>query len=418
MSIQRLLAIGFIYICATVAWFALGGSLLARTGEFDSRLEREVAMLWGGHHTQAAPEAWVERPRVVVEHVTEKAANGQTVVRDITKQQTDRIGVPLDSSHVTVDLDLDQRQKGLLWYDTYAVRVTAGWRVRNPDREPRRLIVSVKFPSTDGIYDGFEFRAANTSAQSVTDLSQGARVVIDVGPNQEVPVELRYRSRGLGDWTYAFSPSGIAQVRDFALVMHTNFDAIDFPAGTMSPTAKTRRDGGWELTWKFDSLVTGQRIGMDLPDRLNPGPLAARITWFAPVSLLFFLSVMVMLGVLRSHNLHPMNYAFLSAAFFAFHLLVAYLVDHLELHASFVIASLTSVALVVSYLRLVSGTRFAVREAGLAQFVFLILFSYAFFFEGYTGLTVTIGAIVTLFVLMQLTARIDWSVVFAKREAA
>ena len=44
-----------------------------------------------------------------------------------------------------------------------------------------------------------------------------------------------------------------------------------------------------------------------------------------------------------------------------------------------------------------------------------MLSSYAFFFEGYAGLTVTLGAVLTLFVLMQLTARVDWGTVFAKR---
>jgi len=144
-------------------------------------------------------------------------------------------------------------------------------------------------------------------------------------------------------------------------------------------------------------------------------PLAARLTAFAPVSLLFFLTVMVILGVLSGQNLHPVNYAFLSAAFFAFHLLLAYLVDHISIHAAFLIASLVSVFLVVSYLRVVTGTRFAIARAGLAQFVFLVLFSYAFFFEGYTGLTVTVGAILTLFVMMQATARVDWGAVFAQR---
>ncbi len=219
-------------------------------------------------------------------------------------------------------------------------------------------------------------------------------------------------------WTYAFAGQGVTQVRDFELTMKTDFEAIDFPAGSLSPTLKAPDGDGWTLTWKFGSLVTGQHIGMDPPDRLNPGPLAARITWFAPVSLLFFLSVMVILGVLRGYNLHPMNYAFLSAAFFAFHLLLAYLVDHIDMNVAFVIAAATSVALVVSYLRLVAGTRFAVREAGLAQVVFLVLFSYAFFFEGYTGLTVTIGAVATLFTLMQITARVDWGAVFARRESS
>jgi hypothetical protein len=51
--------------------------------------------------------------------------------------------------------------------------------------------------------------------------------------------------------------------------------------------------------------------------------------------------------------------------------------------------------------------------AGSAQVVFLVLFSYAFFFEGFTGLAITVGAIVTLFVLMQLTARVSWDEVFS-----
>jgi hypothetical protein len=52
---------------------------------------------------------------------------------------------------------------------------------------------------------------------------------------------------------------------------------------------------------------------------------------------------------------------------------------------------------------------FAGVEAGIKQFVYLVLFSYAFFFKGYTGLAITIGAIITLFVVMQMTGRIRWA---------
>ena len=163
-------------------------------------------------------------------------------------------------------------------------------------------------------------------------------------------------------------PAGVAQVRDFELDMTTDFAAIDFPAGTLSPTlqgARGRRAGGWPGA--STSLVTGQRIGMDPPNRLNPGPLAARITFFAPVSLLFFVTVMVILGVLRGQSLHPMHYFFLSAAFFAFHLLLAYLVDHMEMGAAFLIAAAASVFLVVSYLRAGGGlARRPARCAGAA----------------------------------------------------
>jgi inner membrane protein involved in colicin E2 resistance len=185
----------------------------------------------------------------------------------------------------------------------------------------------------------------------------------------------------------------------------------------MSPTSRTEAGDGWDLTWRFTNLVTGQAIGIDLPERQNPGPLAARITFFAPVSLLFFLAVMVVLDVLSSESLHPMNYVFISAAFFAFHLLMAYLVDHVSMHVAFGAAALVSTALVASYLRAVGGMRERWWQAVIAQAIYLVAFSYAFFFEGFTGLSVTIGAIVTLFVLMQMTARVRWTDVFDRREA-
>ena len=46
---------------------------------------------------------------------------------------------------------------------------------------------------------------------------------------------------------------------------------------------------------------------------------------------------------------------------------------------------------------------------------FLVGFSYAFFWTGYTGLAITIGAIVMLPVLMQATARVNWNEVFKRR---
>jgi hypothetical protein len=417
MTVRRLFAVAFIYLVATVAWGSLGGSLVARTGEFDARLRQEVSALWGGEHAQAAPDAWIERPGTVTEEIEEKDVAGRTMRRTVAGTRVSRIPVQVLSSRVDVHLALEQRRKGLLWYDTYGVVFTGAWRVRNPDPEPRRLVVQLRFPSTQAIYEGFGFSANGVPAAPVSDLAQGATAAVELAPGEEATLEAAYTSRGLGQWTYAFGPSGVAQVEDFRLVMRTDFRAIDFPAGTMSPTRKAPRDAGWDLAWEFDRVVTGQRIGMDLPNRTNPGPWAARVTFFAPVGLLFFLAVTVILGVVRGVSLHPMHYAFIAAAFFAFHLLLAYLVDHVDVHAALALASLVSVGLVVSYLSRVARARSTLAQAAVAQLVFLVLFSYAFFLEGYTGLTVTIGAIVTLFVLMQATARVDWTETFRVRDA-
>jgi hypothetical protein len=63
-------------------------------------------------------------------------------------------------------------------------------------------------------------------------------------------------------------------------------------------------------------------------------------------------------------------------------------------------------------MRLVVSNKFAFLEVGVSQLIYLVLFSYTFFFEQFTGLVVTIMCILTLFVLMQFTGRIDWTEAF------
>ena len=412
MTVRRLLAIGLIFVTTAIAWFALGSSLVIRTGEFDGALRKEVALLWGGPHVQVAPEAWVARSRETTETVVEKDGAGRDTTRQVRRSTVDWAPAPLQQTRANAALDLEHRQKGLLWYDTYTVAFRGTYVFQNPDGEQRNMRVKFPFPAEHAIYDDFTILVNGVAAPRGGDLTKEVETIAVVAPNATLTLDVTYRSRGLDDWRYGLAKTGMADVRDFQLTVNTNVTDVDFPAGTMSPTARAASGKGWALTWQFTNLVTGQSIGVDLPERLNPGPLAARITFFAPVSLLFFLAVMVVLDVLSGDSLHPMNYVFISAAFFSFHLLLAYLVDQVSVHVAFVAAAAVSVGLVASYLRAIGGLKARVGQAVAAQAIYLIAFSYAFFFQGFTGLAVTIGAILTLFVLMQMTARVRWNDVF------
>ncbi len=269
-----------------------------------------------------------------------------------------------------------------------------------------------RFPAEKAIYDELVLSLDGRPVrfQTIKSVMEG---FADVPVGGTVAFQVSYRSQGLDEWQYTLGKD-VSQVRNFSLRMKTNFTEIDFPDNTLSPTEKRRTGEGWELTWRYKNVVSGYDIAMAMPGKLQPGPLAGEISYFAPVSLFFFFFVMFIISTLRKVDLHPMNYFFLAAAFFAFHLLLAYLVDHISIHAAFIICSIVSIGLVVSYLRLVVGLQFAVREAGIAQLIYLVLFSYAFFFKGFTGLAVTIGAIVTLFVVMQITGRMNWGQQFRK----
>jgi inner membrane protein involved in colicin E2 resistance len=156
---------------------------------------------------------------------------------------------------------------------------------------------------------------------------------------------------------------------------------------------------------------------MDMPKVLNPGPIASRISFFAPVSLLFFFAVFLIFGAVTGMNLHPMNYFFLAAGFFAFQLLFAYTVDLMPIHMCFFLSAAVSLGLVCGYLHAVGGRQLT-RIALPAQFAYMVLFSYSFFFDGLSGLTIAVGAVLTLAVLMVATAKLNWSEVLVARKCS
>lgn len=404
---KRIVAIAFIFASASAAWVILGATIFSRTYDSDHVLEGQVASLWGTPQSQSPPVATVER---TVPKTTETVENGKLKV--VTEKLTLTETLPIESSRVDVRLGLEHRQKGLLWYSTYKVGFEGLYAFRNTTGQ-ERVTFTLKFPAERAIYDDLVF-TVNDQPLTLVNEKNSATGTAAVKTGETATLRVAYRSQGLDDWRYNFG-GDVAQVRDFRLRMTTDFKAIDFPENTLSPSEKRETGDGWELEWNYKNLVSGFQIGMAMPEKLQPGPLAGRISFFAPVSLFFFFFLMFIITTMRGIELHPMNYFFLATAFFSFHLLLAYLVDHVSIHAAFAASSVVSIFLVISYLRLVVGTRFAAREAGLAQFIYLVMFSYAFFFKGFTGLAVTVGSILTLFVVMQITGRVRWAEKFSAK---
>jgi inner membrane protein involved in colicin E2 resistance len=406
--IKRIAAITFIFLCTAFAWGILGATIFQRTYDSGSASDSRVVSTWGSPQTQSPPQASFDEQ---VSNKEEKTENGKKIVT--VTQETVTRWLPLESSHINVDLNLDHRQKGLLWYNTYKVAFGGAYSFRNASDKDQNVIFKLDFPTAQAIYDDLVF-TVNDLPVALTNAKNNASGTVRMKAGSVATLKVGYKSQGLNDWRYNFgrpedaNGSDVAQVRDFSLRMTTNFKDVDFPDNTLSPTEKHETANGWDLDWKFTNLVSGYQIAMTMPEHLQPGPLAGRISFFAPVSLFFFFFLMLIITTMRGIELHPMNYFFLAAAFFSFHLLLAYLVDHVSIHLAFGICSAVSVFLVVSYLRLVVGTRFATREAALAQFIYLVAFSYAFFLKGFTGLAITTGSIITLFVVMQATGKIRW----------
>ncbi len=393
MNILRLLAIGMITVCTAIAWFVLGSALNFRTNVSSGDMGNEVTDIWGPALEQKHPSAFYLSP---------SGAMGKVMLQP-TKSKID------------VTLDYDPKKKGLLWHRTYDVNFSAEYEIANPTPIAQTIYVEFPLPSDQASYEGFSFILdAEEPRQSAPKNGKITEAVV-VPPKQSVPLKVTYRTRGMESWAYTFpkDSASASRVRLFELTMHTDFQEINFPKGTGSPTKREEVADSWTLQWDYPDVLSAPAIGMDMPKVLNAGPVAARISFFAPVSLVFFFTVLLIIGMLRGVNLHPMNYFFLAAGCFAFQLLFSYLVDQLELFPSFVIASIISLILVCGYVWAVAGTKMFLIAVP-AQFAYMVLFSYSFFYDGMTGLTLTIGAIVTLGLLMILTAKVNWADKFIK----
>lgn len=107
--IKRIAAITFIFLCTAVAWAILGATIFQRTYSSDSSFESRVTSTWGAPQNQTPPSASFSEFVPKKEVTTENGKKVEHVTQDLVITP-----LPLESSHLKVDLNLEHRQKGLL----------------------------------------------------------------------------------------------------------------------------------------------------------------------------------------------------------------------------------------------------------------------------------------------------------------
>ena len=316
---------------------------------------------------------------------------------------------------------MDQRKKGNLWFPSFKAKFSAQYefKIKEVQKDKnRQYYLYTTLGSSNSIYNDIQLSINNEKISNVIPLIRKKEIKISPSKDGIVTLGLSYESTGMENLIYYITPDNddINQINDFSLKMITDFKNYDFPKDMMSPLEKKEIDNGYELIWKFNKAVTGKDIGIVIPNKLNPGEIVSRVTFFAPVSLLFFFIVLFVISIILKVDMHPMNYFFLAATFFSFHLMYSYFSDHINIYLTFAIASFVSLVLTITYLRIFTPSKMAYLYAPLTQFIYLIIFSFSFFFKGMTGVIVTICSVITLFILMQLTAKVNWENIFSKKE--
>jgi hypothetical protein len=113
---RQILALAFIFVCTAIAWVILGATIFSRTYGSNEQLQGRAASTWGTSQQQSSPTAAYFLSDVENSTTVE---NGKVVVHSQTVHR--QVFLPVEASRIRVNFHLNPRQKGLLWYSTYAV---------------------------------------------------------------------------------------------------------------------------------------------------------------------------------------------------------------------------------------------------------------------------------------------------------
>ena len=214
--LRQILALAFIFVCTSIAWVILGTTIFSRTYGSNEQLQGRVASTWGTAQQQSPPSATYTVTEVVSSTTVE---DGKVIVHSKNKER--QVPLPVEASRIHVNLHLTPRQKGLLWYSTYAVDFAGDYTFRNNTAQAQTVDFRLKFPAQKAIYDELQMKVNQRPVALATD-DQGTVAQATVDPGETASLHVAHRSQGVDSWRYQLG-DGSAQLAFYA------DDADQFP---------------------------------------------------------------------------------------------------------------------------------------------------------------------------------------------
>ena len=337
MTVRNLVAIGFIFLGFTIAWMILGTVNAGRTEVQSKVLLKRVQNAYGGPLRITPPQIYYE----VIKERKGKVSGFETVSSHKKKEFVDP-----SRSDVGIDLRLERKKIGNLWFPVFLAvyRGEYEYDIESVPEEFRSqsLFLLPGLNSSESVYRSIDMKINDVAVEPLSKLV--ASTPMELGPEAhsegKIRVAFHYKTTGPDYMLYVLAgqqqssrkaaieedsegnrapvTTRLTRLDNFNVKLTADFEEFDFPNRTIPPTKREKHNRTNEFSWQFDKTVTGKNIGLIVPKVTNPGDIAARISFFAPISLLFFVVVMIIFGILVRQALHPMHYFFLAATFLSF----------------------------------------------------------------------------------------------------
>lgn len=399
-KLARYALIGIFFAVFSGAALAIGLRIDSRHTTTYSRSLKAVEQIWGGR-VQQSPPAFGYDVTGTEEYTNEKT--GRIETRNVQSREI----VGIASQAITTKVKANVRRKGLLQFAGYDLSFDGDYVVRNRETGARTFHFFFPLPREAGNITDIQIQLDGQPYSGDTNLADGFQWSGRLGPGEERRFQIAYRAKGTDRFEYELGATQL-ELGKLRFEMNTDFTDYRMPESAMTPTSEASDDSQTRLTWESANLVSGQNIALEFQIPGNYGSLASKLFYYAPLALLLFTGFLLVVNAAKEIRLHPMHFLFLMTGFFVFYLFGSYIISFVHILLGIALALALSSGIMIYYAYLIRKGPEFLQSVALGAAMFQWLFSIAFFFPAYTGLMITLAAIVALVLLMRTTAAIEW----------
>lgn len=334
---------------------------------------------WGGEIAVVPPTFALERTW------QERVYNNEAKAYEM-RTRSERLALVPEEIEIATDLIYGVQRDGLLSFNAFEATTVETYLIPNRTAYAGTLLLTLARPEAANFMYDYTVSLPE-QGEATLQPALGAPLAVQTGvlSGANTRLVVRYRTKGMDVFRYRLSAyqNEVVQRLRATLTLNTRqFQVFRFGM----PHSITPHDGGAVLSFEMQDFSTTQDLGIAFDSRAAYLDQIQELMRYAPVSLLLWITVILLFGQIKALRFNPLHYLFIAALQVFYFLFVAYLIRFFGVWLSFGMATALTAIMFLVYCPNVLGWRFSGRIAAPYLALLTVAFSAVFLAPIFRGL--------------------------------
>lgn len=321
---------------------------------------------------------------------------------NLTRDQRSDILPAISPVESIIRLVLDYKPvKGLK--NTYTADFSGDFLLQNPYNEKAYIQFYMPLPGEGGVVSDLQLLVNGIEPPDVKYELNGISWNSLFLPEESKTLNITYKARGIGRYTYSLPKSERMKKLDFELTVR-GAKNIEIPSGCIPEGTRIENKEGIILSWDMRNIVTNLNIGIQVPSGNDISSFGS-LFQFAPALCIMFLLAMIGGTMLLKVKIKALPVIFSTTACVGFYPLFAYMSLYIDAPYALLISIVIISCLIIGYLCKIANLYYGLIVGGISLLLFLIIPSITTLFPVHAGITLTLSSLISLVLLMVITSR-------------